>query len=101
LILQVKAYEGDGLSFITASVPVTQNVKLDGKDYPNQGPNAGPGSTTSVRPVDGHALEMTVKESGKVVNTQEIGHSPDGKTLTMTVHTPGRSVTDVLVFDRE
>jgi hypothetical protein len=96
-VLQVKAYEGDGLSFITPSRHQTTNVKLDGKDYPHQ----RPGSFSSVRRVDEHTLEMTDKVDGKVVDTQEIKVSPDGKRLTMTVHAPGRDKPNVMVFDRE
>jgi hypothetical protein len=51
--------------------------------------------------VDEHTLEMTDKVGGKVIDSREIRVSPDGKTLTMTVHAPGRSEPDVLVFDRE
>jgi len=99
--LEVKAYQGDGLSFISLPEQVTRNVKLDGKDYPQEGRNVGPGSTSSIRRADEHTLEMTDKSGGKVTNTREIGISPDGKTLTMTVRTPGRKEPDVLVFDRE
>jgi hypothetical protein len=100
-VLQVKAYQGDGLSFITPSEQQTKNVKLDGKDYPNQGRNADPDSSSSIRRVDEHTLEMTDKVGGKVIDKREIRVSPDGKTLTMTIHAPGRSQPDVLVFDRE
>ena len=96
-VLQVKAYEGDGLSFITPSRHQTTNVKLDGKDYPHQ----RPGSFSSIRRVDEHTLEMTDKLDGKVVDTQEIRLSPDGKTLTMTVRAPDQSRVDVMVFDRQ
>lgn len=101
LILQVKAYQGDGLSFITPSQHQTRSFKLDGQDYPNQGPNAGPSSSSSTRRVDEHTLETTDKYDGKVTDTREIKLSPDGKTLTMTVNIPGRTQPDVLVFDRE
>jgi hypothetical protein len=102
-VLQVKAYGSDGLSFIfiTPSGQETKNVKLDGMDYPTQGSNANPGSSFSSRRVDEHTLEMTAKVGGKVIDTREIRLSPDGKTLTMTVHAPGQSQPDVLVFDRE
>ena len=33
--------------------------------------------------------------------SQEIEVSPDSKTLTMTVHIPGREKPDLMVFDRE
>jgi hypothetical protein len=44
---------------------------------------------------------MTDKINRKVTDTQEISVSADGKTLTMTMHIPGRSEPDVRVFERE
>jgi hypothetical protein len=44
---------------------------------------------------------LTDKIGGKVVDTQEIAISENGKTLTITVHVPDRSEPNVLVFDRE
>jgi hypothetical protein len=49
VLTQVRPYEGDGLSFIDPSAQVTKNVKFDGKDYLNLGPNVTPGSTSSLR----------------------------------------------------
>jgi hypothetical protein len=100
-VLQVKAYQDDGLSLIFVTQQNTKNLKLDGKDYPPEGPNPTPGSSFSSRRVDEHTLEMTNKAGGKVIATREIKISPDGKTLTMTVNAPGRSQPDVRVFDRE
>ncbi|HXW90006.1 MAG TPA: hypothetical protein VEK33_05630 [Terriglobales bacterium] len=98
-VLQVQPYEGDGLSFIYPSR--TANVKFDGKDYPNLGPNLTPGSVSSVRRVNERTLEMTDKIDGKVVDTRQIELSPDLKTLTVTVHHAGRSEPNIFVFDRE
>jgi hypothetical protein len=96
-VLQVKEYEGDGLSFINPMEHETKNVKLDGKDYPIE----GSARSASVRRVDEHTLEMTEKRSGKVIDTREIKLSPDGKTLTMTIHAAGASKPNVMVFDRQ
>jgi hypothetical protein len=71
-VVRVQPYEGDGLSFVYSSQGVTKNVKFDGKDYPQVGPNALPGATTSARSVNAHTLEMTGKIDDKVANTQEI-----------------------------
>jgi len=100
-VLQVRPYEGDGLSFIDPSEEETKNVKFDGKDYPNLGPNVAPGSASSVRRVNERTLEMTDKIDGKVMDAQQIELSSDLQTLTMTVHTVGRSEPNILVFERQ
>jgi len=115
-VIKVQPYEGDGLSIIDSSEGVTKNVKFDGKDYPNVGPNAPARSVTSARRVNGHTLdqhtldqhtldqytlELTGKFNGKVTDTQEIKLSSDGKTLTMTVHAAGRTEPNILVFERQ
>jgi hypothetical protein len=100
-VIKVQPYEGDGLSFIYSSQGVTRNLKFDGKDYPQLGANALPGSTTSARRVNEHTLEMTGKINDKVSSTQEITLSSDGKTLTMTVRAAGQTAPNILVFDRQ
>jgi hypothetical protein len=42
-VIQVRPYEGDGLSFNSAAEGVTKNVKFDGKDYANVGPDVAKG----------------------------------------------------------
>src|SRR5579859_2474688 len=90
ITMQVKAFQGDGLSFISPSEHRTRSVTFDGKDYPIQGPDAGRNATCSVRRINDHNLVMTEKADGKVTDTQEIVMSPDGKTLTITVRFAGR-----------
>jgi hypothetical protein len=98
--LKVQVYEGDGLSFISSS-GATKNVKFDGKEYPHAGPNARAGSASSARRVNEDTLEMTDKFNGNITNTRQIQLSANRKTLTMTVHVPGRREPDVLVFERQ
>jgi len=100
-VLQVKPYEGDGLSFVDHSQNETKNVKFDGKEYPRVAPHEAPGSMSSIRRVNDHTLEMTDKVNGKVMATEEIQLSSDRKTLTMTVHISGRSKPNILVFERQ
>ena len=97
--IQVKEFQGDGLTLITPAH--TKNVKFDGKDYPNEGPNARPGASASVRRMDERALVLTDKIDGKVMDTEAIGVSPDLKTLTITVQIPGREKPNVMVFKRK
>jgi hypothetical protein len=99
--LQVKAFEGDGLSFIMPSQHSTRNVKPDGKDYPKDGPGAVPGASTSARRIDERTLVITDKADGKISLVEEIGLSADRKNLTMTVRIPGRDKPNVMVFARK
>jgi len=81
---------------------VTKNIKFDGNDYPDLGPNVAPGSASSGRRVNGRSLEITDKFQGKITDTRQIELSTDLKTLTITVRMVGQSKpSDVLVFDRE
>ena len=94
VVLKVRTWESDGLSFISQGGGGTKNVKFDGKDYANVGAVVD-GLTASARRVNERTVEITDKISGKVKDTQEISVSADGKTLTMTVHIPGRSEPNV------
>jgi len=96
-LLEVKAYQGDGLTFSLLAEHDTRNAMLDGKDYPNPGGK----SSSSSRRVDEHTLEMTLKAGEKVIETREITISADGKALTMTIRAAGQTGPDVFVFDRE
>ena len=100
-VLKIQPYEGDGLSFIYPSEEVTKNVKFDGKDYPNVGANAPPGSASSARRVNKDTLEITGKFNSKVTDTQEIKLSSDLKTLTLSIRIPRRSAPNILVFERQ
>jgi hypothetical protein len=99
-VLNVRPYEGDGLSFIRSSED-TRNVKFDGKDYPNVGGGAAEGSTSSARRVDERTLEITDKIKGKITRTVQIELSPDLKTLTRTVHPVSQREPNIFVFERQ
>jgi len=100
-VIKVQSYEGHGVSFINSSQGVTRNVTFDGKDHPMLGPNALPGSTSSARRVNERTLEITTRINDKVTGTQEDTLSSDGKTLTITVHAPGRTAPSIFVFERQ
>ena len=96
--MEVREFDGDGLSFITPSSH--KNVKFEGKSQANGGPDADRGAASSMRRVNERTLVVTDKTDGKVTSTREIGLSADLQTLTMTVHVPGRDRPTVLVFER-
>jgi hypothetical protein len=99
--IEIRPYEGDGLSFIHPAEHATQNIRFDGKDYPAVGPDVRPGFASSGRRVNERTLEMTDRIKGKVMDTRQIELSPDLKTLTQTVHPVGQSEPNVLVFERQ
>lgn len=101
IVMQVKAFEDDGLTFVSPSEHSTRNLKFDGKDYPVEGPNARPGATSSARRVSDRSIVFSEKMDGKVTVTQEIALSSDGKTLTITMRFAGRDKPNVLVFTRQ
>jgi len=98
--MQVQTYEDDGLSFINPAQKMTKNIKFDGKDYQAQGPNLPAGYATSGRRVSDRAVELTDKIDGKVLDTQQVEVSADGKILTITTHIPGQAKPNIQVFER-
>lgn len=101
-VLQIRPYEEDGLSIINSSSQLTRHMKLDGKDYPNEGANATIITMSSLRRLDEHTLELTDKgNNGKALRTQEMKLSPDLKTLTMRRSGGRRDDADVFVFERQ
>jgi len=99
--LQIQPYGSDGLSLVNAAQKMTQNLNFDDKDYAAQGPDLPDGYACSAHRLSGRAFAMTRKINTKILDTQQVEVSPDGKTLTMTIHIPGRSKPDIQVFDRQ
>lgn len=98
-VVNIRPYQNDGLSITAASEGVAKNVTFDGKDYPNPGSQTG--RVTSARRVNDRTIELTDKRADKVVGTQEISVSDDGRTLTMTNRVPARTEPNMLVFDKQ
>jgi hypothetical protein len=99
--MEIQPHSDGGLSFITPAQKMTKNVIFDGKDYAAEGPNLPTGYATSGRRLSGQSVELTDKINGKVLDTQQVAVSPDGKTLTITTHIPGRTKPNIQVFDRQ
>jgi hypothetical protein len=97
--IEIRPYEGNGLSFSSGGAPAN-NVKFDGKDYPPAGASPAAGSTTSGRRLGDHSIELTKKLKGKIIETREITVSPDLKTLTMTRRLSDQRLPNILIFDR-
>lgn len=96
----VDANGSNGLTFTVPAYHDTLAVKFDGKEYTEKGPTVAPGSTSSGKRVDAHTIEMTDKVKGKVIDHTKFEVSPDGKTLTLTIHETGQPNPLSLVYDK-
>jgi hypothetical protein len=84
--LEIRPYQGDGLTLISPVAGGTQNIKFDGKEN---------------RRVNQRSLELTNTSQGNVRVTQ-IEVSADLKTLTINVYlSNAKQLGTILVFDRE
>jgi hypothetical protein len=103
-VVELKDFQGDGLTIADPVERRTKNVKLDGPDEPKNtadaATNAGAVRSSSLRHVDAHTLVVTDKVNGKATVTEEFVLSADSKVLTMTVHAAALAKPFVLVFER-
>jgi hypothetical protein len=99
--IQIQPYHGDGLSVVDPVAGINKDLNLDGKDYPNSGPNATPTMLSSGHRISNRQLELTDKLKGKVQSTDDFELSPDLQTLTETQHLPDQGKPVILVFKRE
>jgi hypothetical protein len=96
----IAAYEGDGLTFSNAAYQDVLSMKFDGKDYEEKGPTVPPGSTSAGKRVNARTVELTDKIKGEVMDQTTFAVSPDGKTLTITVHNTGQAKAQTIVYDK-
>jgi len=99
-VLQIRPYEGNGLSFIR-SPEDARNLKFDGKDYVVEGPVVAKGSTSAARRVDERTLEIIDKVNGKITRTERRELSADLKTLTRTVRPVGQRDPNIFLYERQ
>ena len=98
---EIAPFEGDGLTFNTPAYQDVLSMKFDGKDYEEKGPNVAPGSASSGRRLNTHTLELTDKIKGEVMDHTKFEVSPDGKTLTLTIHDTGQPKALTVVYDKQ
>ena len=97
----ISAYQGDGLSISYPAYKDVLNMKFDGKDYSENGPNVLAGSKSSGRRVNANTLEIADKIRDKVVDKATWKVSKDGKTLTVVAHNTGQPNAQTAVFDKQ
>ena len=97
----IAPYGADGLSFSTPAYKEKQDMKFDGKYYPDEGPNVAAGSTSSAKRVNARTIEWTDKLKDQVMDHQQLKVSEDGKTLTLFIRYPGEKMPQTLVYERQ
>ena len=97
---EISPYESDGLTFNSPAYQDTLSMKFDGKDYEEKGPTVAPGSTSSGKRVNARTLDVTDKVKGQVMDRTMYEVSPDGKTLTLTIHDAGQPRAISIVYDK-
>jgi len=99
-VIRFQPDQADGLA-LTYPSGVTKDMRFDGKDHLPAGANATEGAAFSARRLGAGDIELTDKYQGKVVATERLTLSADGKTLTQTVSAPGKRRPNVLVYVRQ
>jgi hypothetical protein len=97
--LEIRPFEGDGLSFIS-SAAAPKSIKFDGKEY-RVPAGGGVSAEATGRRIDRLGLETTTRVDGKILEARRMTISPDLKTLTVVVHPAGQTLPNTLVFDRD
>ncbi len=96
----IEPYESSGLTFSAPASHDTISMKFDGKDYEEKGPNVPADSMSSGKRVNTNTLEVTDKIKDKVMDHTKFEVSPDGKTLTLTIHETGQPNALTIVYDK-
>jgi hypothetical protein len=91
----------DGLTLTFVEEKGTCDAKFDGKDYPATGPIWPSGWTCAIAKSGATALEVTWKRNGKLMYTDTLSPSADGKTLIDVGAAPGTTEKTKAVYDRQ
>ena len=98
--MDIQPLEG-GLSFVNLAYREHDDVKFDGKNYPDVGPRVAPGSTTSGKMTSERIIDLTSKINGKPVGSYHMKLSEDGKTITAVYISHGGAKPQTTVFERQ
>jgi VCBS repeat-containing protein len=98
--LEIRSFDGNGLSFISPASPSPKNVRFDGGKYPYTA-GMGVGAECRGRRIDPLDLELTDTVGGNILDTRRMTLTPDLKALTIVVHPAGQHLPNTLVFDRD
>jgi hypothetical protein len=93
---------GDSIAADGRKSSLSYTAKMDGKFYPVTGSDLY--DEISIKKIDDHNTEATMKRAGKLVANAKRNISSDGKSMTITIsgtNAKGEKVNSVGVFDKQ
>jgi hypothetical protein len=95
----------EGIEADGSRIAYSYTARYDGKEYRPTGVGMGNGwETISLRLLDDHSWEATLKRGGKVVSMVTVVVSKDGKTMTQTVNgtnAAGQPTRSVSIWEKQ
>jgi len=91
----------DGVTLTSSESGAVCKAKLDGKDYPLTGPFVGTGNTYAFKKMGSRSLEIVEKLNGKLMYTDNVSVSEDGKTLTFESLAAGSHDSARVIYDKQ
>jgi len=100
-VVDIAAYETDGLALRVEDWGMTWNAKFDGKDNPVKGPNVPDGVTIALKRTGPKSLDYVQKQNGKELYKGTWTVSADGKTITIVDAAVGTNEKTTSAYDRQ
>ena len=101
LMLIIRLFENDGLSFDLPAHKHLTAMNFDGKMYADQGADDAKGQSSSGKRINDHQLEINAEVDGKPEETEELKVSGDGRTLTIVRRPANSSAVFTMVWDKQ
>jgi len=100
-LIDIAAYETDGLALRVVDWNSTWNAKFDGKDNPVKGPNVPDGFTIALTRTGPRSFDYVQKHNGKELYKGTLTVSADGKTITGVDTAVATNEKTTSVYDRQ
>lgn len=100
-VVDISAYESDGLTLRVADWGVSWNAKLDSKDNPVKGPTVPDGFTIALKRTGPKSLDYVQKQNGKELYKGTWTVSADDRTITIVDAAVGTNEKTTSVYDRQ
>jgi hypothetical protein len=100
-LIEMTAYETDGLTLRIVDTGTTWSARFDGKDNAVKGANVPDGFTMALKRTGPRSFEYVQKRNGKDVYKGTLTVSDDGKTITQVDTVVGTNEKTTSVYDRQ